>query len=1149
MMTSRLLPTIAAHHIAASIVPHHEQARVPNTGESNADEPELTPTQTAELLVDVVQHEADTHRMTQLTRAVAACAPGSLALDLKLRLFHHLRKELVRIPGRRRLRSERLALVLATPVATDAEVCTVGDAVGELALVGNHMDKEDATAVAAAVRVCPHLRALNLHANELALNGAALLHGATSCVRLTTLNVADNELGPGCATALAAAIRHWPLLTTINCEYNHFGMPGTAVVAEALGSCPRLMRVWLGWNAIGCDGAVEVVAHLSGCKFLQYLDLKRNSIGPQGAKAIAVACAQWPMLSVLHLPFNKLGTVGCEMVVEGVSKWCAHLETLTLDSNQCNSADAMELAMYRWPKLKNLSLANNRYGPAATLKLALGMRHATALAKLVLKGNPIGTFGFLAVGRALQSARCIAHLDVTGCNVHADTDACIVQGILTQHQEMSRVLCGGAATPARPDTSLHKVCGSHEGTLGMVQWLVEAGGADLHAGDAMGALPLHHAVRTGKVDVAAWMLDVGVDVEARDNEGNALIHYAVANITSSGDTASRPDGLAQMLNMLIYAGASLHAANAAGATAAAVALLDVHVMGVRAQHQGTGLAQRHESIQRLVDGLDILTDAGTAVRFGIDHATGRRVLRRALDHNSYFQSYSRPNRRVGGTEAPLTWMEFVQQDLTYPYTVSDAARHKPLRGVFITSSMLAGWRTQNWLERVFTLGTAVSTVAGALLGVVDMVTDVQVMLELHSEGHFGWMASSLSFFVLTIVLSVAALARERRTMAACLQLIGMGSLYAAVKLLLEPTEVATVRITNPLPMLGKACIKQLHTLEAVTESGPQLVLQLLISLQLGYTNTLLVSISMSLLSLAFSFAASDKASLEAHSTRTRHRLVRVPLGLDLVTYIPGRWEGCSCVINRRRVAASHYFPTIMMFRLIEVASRVACAAWLAFVAGPWVLAGTVVALLTVVLWWMGSLPATALLFKRSRPRTYRSITQMLPPPDITAFRFLAVVLFTLFAFPGYVQPAPVSKHAQVSKKKKRPHRRVSVAGWTGRDEGSKSTTPAVLAVVPPVPTAGREATASRYPGRAHDALVAAPTMLTLKPWMQTAWTPDWTLSPLAFCVMRTIEHLIVLAVVYVTPDQSGGLGCNSNVWLVAMRNGQVVVGIPACGVW
>ena len=71
----------------------------------------------------------------------------------------------------------------------------------------------------------------------------------------------------------------------------------------------------------------------------------------------------------------------------------------------------------------------------------------------------------------------------------------------------------------------------------------------------------------------------------------------------------------------------------------------------------------------------------------------------------------------GGADSAAGCADKEEEDL--PYTVQDAAMGHRLHGTFARPRLISQWRDKDWIQRVFAVGAAVSTVMSVVLGLVD----------------------------------------------------------------------------------------------------------------------------------------------------------------------------------------------------------------------------------------------------------------------------------------------------------------------------------------------------------------------------------------------------------------------------------------------
>jgi ankyrin repeat protein len=110
--------------------------------------------------------------------------------------------------------------------------------------------------------------------------------------------------------------------------------------------------------------------------------------------------------------------------------------------------------------------------------------------------------------------------------------------------------------------------------LAKVQQMIEADPSLINARDYYGSTLLHKAAMFGCVDLVAWLLDKGVDVNARDKEGNTPLLLAVDFSYFTPFVEGKLEGISarsETVALLLRRGAGVHAKNVAGYTAFAIA--------------------------------------------------------------------------------------------------------------------------------------------------------------------------------------------------------------------------------------------------------------------------------------------------------------------------------------------------------------------------------------------------------------------------------------------------------------------------------------------------------------------------------------------------------------------------------------------------
>ncbi|CAF1090211.1 unnamed protein product [Rotaria sordida] len=123
---------------------------------------------------------------------------------------------------------------------------------------------------------------------------------------LTSLGLAENQIGQQGAQHIANALRTNQTLTILYLKGNQIGEQGAQHIAYALRTNRTLTELYLAHNQIGEQGAQHIADALKRNRTLTILGLTENRIGYQGAQYIANALRTNQTLTTLDLRENSI---------------------------------------------------------------------------------------------------------------------------------------------------------------------------------------------------------------------------------------------------------------------------------------------------------------------------------------------------------------------------------------------------------------------------------------------------------------------------------------------------------------------------------------------------------------------------------------------------------------------------------------------------------------------------------------------------------------------------------------------------------------------------------------------------------------------------------------------------------------------------
>ena len=346
-----------------------------------------------------------------------------LPLLVMLRLFQTCRAFCALKRGVRTLDFGGTGIVQKANVLTALRLIRGSAALVTLKLCMIKIDSPGAAALAEALKGSSALTNLNLRSNNIGPTGAAALAGVLKVTSaLTDLNLWDNNLtnwGEDMSgiIAIADALKSGTsALKSLSLHSNFIRDEGAVAIAQAARRNDKLESLSLGYNGIGSAGAAELAEYVRFSSALKHLDVGWNYFNEEAALSIVRAARQQDKVEVLGLAQCDIGPAGAAEIADYIS-FSSALKKINLGCNSlgtegwCTIFNA--LRVNKENQIEEWDLEGEGINPEIAQSLAEYMKVSSALTNLNLSDNKIGPTGAAALAGALKVSSALTSLDLT----------------------------------------------------------------------------------------------------------------------------------------------------------------------------------------------------------------------------------------------------------------------------------------------------------------------------------------------------------------------------------------------------------------------------------------------------------------------------------------------------------------------------------------------------------------------------------------------------------------------------------------------------------------------------------------------------------------------------------------------------------------
>ena len=155
--------------------------------------------------------------------------------------------------------------------------------------------------------------------------------GGLQNVKSLYLGLSRNNIGSGGITPLAERLSTLKL-TSLDLSHNSIGPDDATTLAGGIKGLTELEELDLSHNNIGPDGAAALADGIKGLTELRQLNLSRNNIGPDGAAVLAGGLQYLTELSRCNLSHNNIDVAAAKAVLNSLKK-CNHRCTLIINES------------------------------------------------------------------------------------------------------------------------------------------------------------------------------------------------------------------------------------------------------------------------------------------------------------------------------------------------------------------------------------------------------------------------------------------------------------------------------------------------------------------------------------------------------------------------------------------------------------------------------------------------------------------------------------------------------------------------------------------------------------------------------------------------------------------------------------------------